>query len=213
MRFLFILALAFMLVPVVAAADPIILINGVNATGITNQRLDNATVTFDSTGNIYITAPGYKPVYVDTVTNSQPAASPVLPPSTVVDPLNNDREFTIKNPNNYPIIMLANFNQPGLLGYTVDVFVNGQYVKKFNQNDAQVSLDMAPYLHKGLNEIRYRTSLAGSAGSSPSATVDIYLSKVTSKQGNALELMGEYGHVVIKSTDGERMYQVNYTIE
>ena len=99
-----------------------------------------------------------------------------------------------------------------ILGYNIDIFINGQFVKSVIQGKPQQSLDVTPYLQKGKNEIRYRTSKAADAGTSSTATAELSLSTVTAQQGNAFELTGQYGKVLIKSTDGERMYFINVIV-
>ena len=222
------LAAALLLLPAAAVAEPLITFNGIDVTGLSNQRFENATIIFDSRGNIAILAPQYK-----IIETGQPrtapapaapapvAAAPVTAPSAnwnmpvnTVDPVNTytaNSNVTLPN-STQPTMLLAQFNQPGLLGYNVDIFINGQFVKTFIQSNAQQSLDVTPYLHKGANEIRYRTSKVADAGTSSTATVEISLSKVTAQQGNAFELTGQYGKVLIKGTDGERMYFITVNV-
>ncbi len=217
-------AASLILLPSIATADPMVTLNGTDITGLTNQRFENATVVFDAKGNIAISAPQYKILTTDSKSASAPApaaAAPVTTPTAgwnmpvnTVDPVNtytDNSNVTLPN-STQPTMLLAQFNQPGLLGYNVDIFINGQFVKTFIQGKPQQSLDVTPYLHKGKNEIRYRTSKAADAGSSSTATVEISLSKVTAQQGNAFELTGQYGKVLIKSTDGERMYFITVNV-
>ncbi len=223
-----ILAIATLLFPAIAAADPMVTLNGVDITGLKNQSFENATVYFDAQGNIAISAPQYKILTTDPKPTQpaaavpQPAAVPTTTapsagwnmPVNVVDPIGSyteNSDVTLPN-NSQPTMLLAQFNQPGLLGYSIDIFINGQYIKTFPQGKPQQSLDISSYLHKGKNEIRYRTSKTADAGSSSSATAEISISKVTGQQGNAFELTGQYGKVLIKSTDGERMYFITVNV-
>ena len=217
--------IAFLLIPAMAAADPTVTLNGVDITGLKNQTFENTSITFDAHGNIQIVAPQYKILTADNKESpSAPSPSAAAPtsvpdnnwqtPVNIIDPVGkyaDGNEATLPN-NIQPTMLLAQFNQPGLLGYNVDIFINGQYVKTFTQSQPQQSLNVTQYLHQGRNEFRYRTTKAADAGASSSATVEISLSKVTAQQGNAFELTGQYGKVLVKSTDGERMYQMNIIV-
>lgn len=107
-----------------------------------------------------------------------------------------------------PTYLVAFFDSPGLLGYNIDVFINGSFVKTLMQSESQVSFDITSYLKKGRNVLQYQMSMAADAGTSSKATVVLSLSKLTARQGNAIELTGQYARQYIRAADGPRLYQV-----
>ena len=109
--------------------------------------------------------------------------------------------------------MLALFNAPGLLGYNVDVLVNGQFVKTLVQGQSQQTCDISRYLVKGSeNSIQYRMVMAADSGTSSKATVSLSLAKATHAQGAAVELTGEYAPIVIRGLDGAKTYTVTFIV-
>lgn len=210
-----IIAVLFCLLPAMAFAAPNVIFNGVDVTGATNQQFTNVTVEFDAQGNVILTAPQYK--LVDTTPKAAVAPSAVAPaqvnpsPSTVPVPAAASDIPTLPDGVN-PTYLVAMFDSPGLLGHNVDVYVNGKFVKTLSQGQAQQSLDISSYLTKGKNTVQYRMMMAADSGSSSKATVELSLSKLTGKQGNAVELTGQYARVVIKGSDGPKVYTVDFMV-
>ena len=81
-------------------------------------------------------------------------------------------------------------------------------VRVEQQGTADVELDITQYLVKGKNVLQYQMSMAADAGTSSKATVVLSLSKLTARQGNAIELTGQYARQYIRAADGPRLYQV-----
>ena len=107
-----------------------------------------------------------------------------------------------------PTYLIATFDSPGLLGHNVDVYINGQFVKTLHQGQSQQSVDVSQYLQSGKNTIQYRMIMAADSGTSSRATVELALSKLTGKQGNAVELTGQYANIKINCIDGAKTYTV-----
>lgn len=107
-----------------------------------------------------------------------------------------------------PTYLVAFFDSPGLLGYNIDVYINGKFVKTLMQSESQTSFDITQYLVKGTNVLQYQMSMAADAGTSSKASVVLSLSKLTARQGNAIELTGQYARQYIRAADGPRLYQV-----
>ncbi|MBR4986112.1 MAG: hypothetical protein IKY83_10285 [Proteobacteria bacterium] len=107
-----------------------------------------------------------------------------------------------------PTYLVAFFDSPGLLGYNVDVYINGKFIKTMMQSESQTSFDITQYLVKGKNTLQYQMSMAADAGSYSKASVVLSLSKLTARQGNAIELTGQYARQYIRASDGPRLYQV-----
>lgn len=66
-----------------AARAEKVFINGVEVTGIANQRFENVTVRFDAQGNVHVDAPGYRVQLLDG-TGRGGAAAPAPAPATPV---------------------------------------------------------------------------------------------------------------------------------
>ena len=155
------------------------------------------------------TAPAYgqniAPVYGNNPA-LRPSGNQVVQPTTTFSNAG-DGLVSLPDPGK-PTYLVAFFDSPGLLGYNIDVFINGTFVKTLMQNEAQVSFDITQYLVKGKNVLQYQMSMAADAGTSSKATVVLSLSKLTARQGNAIELTGQYARQYIRAADGPRLYQV-----
>lgn len=222
------LALFFCLLPSIALASPSIFFNGIDVTGVSGQRFTNVTVEFDSSGNVVITGPQYHladitpkadvpssaAAPVNAVSPQTQAFDPVHPTAApaqapaAVQPAEIDRL-----PNQYqPTFLVGEFNYPGLLGYSIDIYINGKFIKTMNQGQAHASVDISSYLVTGKNVIQYRMNKTADSGSSSQATVELSLAKVTGREGNAVELSGKYARVLIKGADGENVYTVEFLV-
>ena len=205
--------LAAMMLSSTAFAAPSVIFNGIDITGVTNQKFTNVTVEFDSNGNVILTAPQYK--LVDTTPKSDIPPSSTLPAqivgSNVPVPLPTPSIDTLPD-NVHPTYIIATFDSPGLLGHNVDVYVNGQFVKTFYQGTAQQTHDISAFLRSGMNTIQYRLIMAADSGSSSKATVEFSLAKLTGKQGNAIELSGQYATLKINGIDGAKTYSVDVMV-
>ncbi len=222
------LALCVCLLPSIALASPSVYFNGIDVTGVSGQRFTNVTVEFDSTGNVIITGPQYH--LADITPKAETPSVPVAPGNVVssqtqpVDPVHPTADpvqapAAVKSaeidrlPNQYqPTYLVGEFNYPGLLGYNIDIYINGKFIKTMNQGQAHASVDISSYLVTGKNVIQYRTNRTADSGSSSQATVDLSLAKVTGREGNAVELSGKYARVLIKGADGENVYTVEFLV-
>lgn len=223
LNFLYVaLAGAFALAaPTLAHAQNQVFLNGIDISGTKNQTFDDVSVSFDASGNISITAPQYKVVEQAPKTSpsavapspTQPAqvVAQVAPPAktSAVPPL---AVPTLPNPEK-PTYMLALFNAPGLLGYNVEVIINGVMVKTIPQGKASQSFEVTDYLRRGSrNTIQYRLVMTADSGTSSKATVQISLAKANPGVGNTIELVGEYAPIEIKGIDGAKTYSVQIDI-
>lgn len=212
------LALAVIL-PAAASAQNQVFLNGIDISGTKNQTFENVNIFFDSVGNISITAPQYKVL-------EQPAQGSVAPsatqPAQVVDqikpqsqqpqPQTDQTIPTLPDPEK-PTYILALFNAPGLLGYNVEVSINGVAVKTLTQGTATQSFEISQHLRRNArNTLRYRLIMAADSGTSSRATVHISLAKANSAVGNSVELLGEYAPVEIKGIDGAKTYEVQIDV-
>lgn len=193
--FAYFIACAACFLPEGVFAAPSVTFNGVDFSGVTQQKFTNVNVEFDAGGNIIMTAPQYKIATPgsDTIPSLTAAQSPV----------------TAALPNDAnPVYLLALFNAPGLLGYNIDVYVNGKFAKTITQGQPQQSFDLTPYLAKGANTIQYRMVMAADSGTSSRATVNLSITKATKTSGNTVELTGEFAPIEIKGIDGAKSYTI-----
>lgn len=207
-------------IPLSAQAQNQVFLNGIEISGTKNQIFSNVTVAFDTVGNISITAPQYKVL-------EQPQSSTVAPsptqPAQVVSPSPVPVQSALgtlaapsipKLPNpEIPTYLLAIFNAPGLLGYNVEVLINGSLVRTLTQGRPTQSFDVSQYLIRGTrNTLQYRLVMTADSGTSSKATVQLSLAKAATTTGNAVELSGEYAPIEIKGIDGAKTYTVQIDV-
>jgi hypothetical protein len=216
-----------------AWADPTVTFNGIDVTGLQNQKFNNVNIEFDAKGNIILTAPQYKLVNTapqtptpNTQTPTQQADSALTTTANshntptanshntpTANSHNMPQDLPVVPDNGQPTYLMAIFNAPGLLGYNVDIYVNGNFAKTLDQGKELQTLDISKYLVKGKNTLQYRLIMAADSGTSSTATVVISLAKMTKQQGKTVELSGEYADTYIKGTDGAQTYTVEFNFQ
>ena len=225
--------ITFLSFPFLAMGNPSVIINGYNVTGITDQKFENVQVQFDSSGNIIITAPQYKLVTVNNggnVTNSPSPGNPSSGTASSGNPSSGSASAKSVNPlvpavggpvvydrnalpdGVNPTYLVAEFSEAGLLGYHVDVYINGKYIKEMKQDNAQQTMDVSRFLVKGKNTIQYRLVRAANAGGTASAYVELWFAKLEGRQGSSLNLSGQYGEIKIMGKDGDKSYTIELTV-
>ena len=221
----FILASMCTLLATNAWADPTVTFNGIDVTGLQNQKFNNVNIEFDAKGNIILTAPQYKLVNTapqtptpNTQTPTQQADSALTTTANshntpTANSHNMPQDLPVVPDNGQPTYLMAIFNAPGLLGYNVDIYVNGNFAKTLDQGKELQTLDISKYLVKGKNTLQYRLIMAADSGTSSTATVVISLAKMTKQQGKTVELSGEYADIYIKGTDGAQTYTVEFNFQ
>jgi len=108
-------------------------INGVDVTGLVNQKFENCIVEFDGSGNVKITAPGYE---IKKIVPDEP--SPV-PPSTTEGALAKHYYMFTESSNGSEV------------GDEYALLVNDKIVKKFKSSDSTIVEDITPFLKGGSN--------------------------------------------------------------
>lgn len=193
--------------------SPRVYLNEVDITGMRGQDFQNVNVSFDNAGNLNIIAPQYK---VKETTKQAPLPTPALasqPDATSLELLSTvaSQSSTIPSlPNSTQATHLeAIFDSPGLFGFNIDLYVNGHFIKSLDQGNAQSSIDISSHLVKGNNKIQYRLVASADSGKSSRATVELFLAKQTSSQGNAIELSGNYAPLMIKSESAKGIYEID----
>jgi hypothetical protein len=112
-------------------------LNGVRITGLTNQKLQNASVELDANGDVRISAPDYKIREVDVDgKGAAPAPKPVALTASY--------------------FLITEVSQPNATGYQIQVIVNNKLVKTLKDDIPQNVVELNPFLSKGANTISLR---------------------------------------------------------
>ncbi len=121
-----VLAAALCLSPSALAGD--VYVNGVRADDLRELAMTDVSVRFDTNGDLWIDAPGYR---VEVQAGGAAKAPPSVPPA---------RYWLITD-------------DQGSKGQIVDVIVNGTLVRKIRSGEPQLILDLQPYLRPGRNTV------------------------------------------------------------
>ena len=108
--------------------------NGTRVTGLKSQSFDNCSVRFDASGNVHVTAKGYK---VKRLTEPGKGGAP--PKAT--------------SPKQYFIYSEA--RRPGYAQYDVDVYINGARVRRIRSAEGQVVEEISDKIQPGRNAIHF----------------------------------------------------------
>jgi hypothetical protein len=149
-------------------------INGSRVDGLTNVKLNDCDVTIDAAGDIWITAKGYR---VETVTPT--AAPPATPPQAT------PRALPPTGPRRYYVAAATH----GDAQFDIDLYINGQLVKRFASGATPPPVEITRWLHAGDNALRFRAvKREGPRTSvSPDDYLELILGEGTQKNGQ-LEL-------------------------
>jgi hypothetical protein len=112
-------------------------INGVRVDGVTNVKLQNVDVEIDAQGDVHVTAKGYEVNVNEGKTKAKP--TPSTPTNTKLQP------------TKYYLTMAQN----GDPQWDVDVFVNGQYLRRFSAGQTSAPLDVTRFVKAGDNSVRF----------------------------------------------------------
>jgi len=105
-----------------------------------NQTFPACEVRFDASGNVYITAKGYKVALSSSGNEAPSTAAPAAdePPAKVT--------------KRYWLI--GTQTKRGLVQYDIDVFVNGSFVKRVRSGDDKTVLDVTRHIRPGINAVK-----------------------------------------------------------
>ena len=127
-----------------------IYVNGVLVTGLKDQVLEDVTVSFDAAGDVYIDAPQVRIGRSGTTTRTvEPEEAPV-----VVTDVPIGRWWLVARDH-------------GSTGAEIDVRVNGDLVRVLRSGEPQVLVDLAPYLHRGENQVTLTARATGPVTGDP----------------------------------------------
>lgn len=122
--------------PAQAAKAVKIYINGVDATGVKNTKLQGVDIRVDSDGNIWIDAPRYQ-INVDRPTAAAAPAAPAAEPAATVPAA---RHWLVTQ-------------DQGSVGQVLQVRINGTMVREVRSGQAQLILDIGEFLKPGSNVV------------------------------------------------------------
>ncbi|MBS2031096.1 MAG: hypothetical protein JST54_24555 [Deltaproteobacteria bacterium] len=120
-----------------------VFLNGVQVDGLANQKLTNATVTFDAQGNVHIEAPG---IEVKTMGGgqAQPQQGSAIPAAGMAPARPSKHYFLV--PQQVAV---------GMTGYDIDVFINGTWVTRFRGAEESNPVDVSKYVVAGPNKVLF----------------------------------------------------------
>ena len=156
--------IALALIPLLQAGS--VYINGVRADLLPEATIQNATVRFDAQGNVWIEAPGYRVQVLPPVEY----AAPVEP-----IPAAGDAAVSYRVPAGAWWLVTEDDQSSGR---TVEVLVNGALVRRVASGEAQLILDLAPYLRPGANTVVINPLPGASRG-----TLNVYVGRGSNRQG------------------------------
>ncbi len=152
--------------PAPGLAGPAVTLNGVNISGVANQKFENVNVIIDAQGNLEIQAKGYA---VRTTVPATPAAPPpaatpplaaALAPSHPLAGSPGTGSGMVANASSAPPSRLARRyflateqSQPDGTQYDVEVFINASWIRVLRSADPQVVTEVTRYLHPGTNKV------------------------------------------------------------
>lgn len=199
------------LLPAFAVAEPHIFLNNVDITYVRNQQFENVESVFiDAMGNVIMRAPQYH-VSQQTETGIKPAEETYVEPEGSQRPSQEalERQASTLPEGTKKVYLVANFNLVGLMGYNIDVLINGKFVTTLDQNESQTVLDVTSFLHQGKNDVQYKLTMAASAGRSSRATAEIYFSSLNKETEAQIELVGTYAKKKIADVSDNAVYQAS----
>ncbi len=127
-KFLAIMIAILVATPLIAGS---IFLNGVKIDGVRDQEFKAVNIKIDKEGNIHISAPQY--IVKTSDESAQKQAAPVQAKA---------------------YFLVTQISKDGRGGYDIDLFINGNWVKKITNKDEQIVMDLTKYLQNGKNTIR-----------------------------------------------------------
>ncbi len=127
---------AALLLAVATGAAGELYVNGVRATGMRDQTFEDADVHIDEHGDIHITAPRY------VIHSLEPEPTPAPQPTPQASEVSAGQYWLVTEDHRSS-------------GHTVEVFVNGNLVRRVRSGEPQLILDLGPWLVRGTNNITF----------------------------------------------------------
>lgn len=175
-------------------------LNGVNIDGVVGQEFKNCTVKVDADGNIWITGKDYvvKPSDGKEAVKQPPAGGTPPGPSTGV--------LTKK-------YWLVTEISGGRAGYDIDLYINNVWVKKVQNSDEQIVMDITKHLTPGRNVFKFAAIKAKGAAAAPGAKgfTNVIIGEGSSGGNNVVidKPVLEYKRLATEGTPFVNEYTVN----
>ncbi|NOY27546.1 MAG: hypothetical protein GXP62_16910 [Oligoflexia bacterium] len=126
--------------PAYAAKSTKVYVNGTDATGMKDFEFTAVDVRIDSNGDVWIDAPRYR-IEVTRPATSEPATS--APQTAAPVAVASGQHWLVTQ-------------DQGSVGQVVDVLINGTSVREIRSGQAQLILDIGPFLMPGSNVVTFR---------------------------------------------------------
>jgi hypothetical protein len=127
-----------------------VFLNGVKIDGVTNQTFRGCDVTIDSSGNVLITAKGYRVERSETKTeNGGAPGQTVIVQQSEIGP--SPSQAPSRPSRRYFLVSMQ--NRTGATQYDVDVIVNGKFVGTIRSKEMQVIKEITGWVHEGGNQV------------------------------------------------------------
>ena len=158
-------------------------VNGVDVGDMRSQTFENCTLVFDSAGDLHVSAPGYEIQVMDALgplTAPPPAQGPMAvgtpPPASV--PVASAPAGAGVTQGEWWLVT----DDSGSSGHAVDIFVNGAMVKSIHSGEAQIIVDLGPWLVPGANRVHLQAQSNTPAG----GPLYIYLGRGSNASGTVM---------------------------
>lgn len=153
-----------------------VFLNGVNLSSVDLPEitLKGCDVHVDAKGNIHITARGYK-IQLDDKGNPGARPDPNVGAGTGSGSGSDGNVKTIGDPDSH-YYLVSFFNTKGATQYDIEVFINGQMIRRIRAHADQVAMDITRFVKRGQkNEIIFvsRKSL-GVGGRKSTSEMDYF---------------------------------------
>ena len=178
-----ILALTLLLASPARAAD--VYINGQQVRGVTGLTLEGCAVTFNTRGDVYITAPGY------TVAATAAMGEQVRTVTQPIGPV-----AAVKN----RYFLVTRTNAPGAVPLDFEVYVDGKKVKTISSEENGLVVELTLFLVPGDNTIEIRSLAKATTAGAPSDSFGIIIGRGAPNAGS-LEIDDVLLNYEVKAND------------
>ena len=149
--------------PALAAKDVKLYVNGTEASGMKDFQFKAVDVRIDADGNVWIDAPRYRIEVTKPASTTTTAAAPTAAPVAVAA----GQHWLVTQ-------------DMGSTGQVIEVLINGTSVREIRSGQAQLILDIGPFLKAGSNVVTFRPV----AGSTPGGeALKIHLGEGSNESG------------------------------
>lgn len=149
--------------PALAAKDVKLYVNGTEASGMKDFQFKAVDVRIDADGNVWIDAPRYRIEVTRPASTTTTAAAPAAAPVAVAA----GQHWLVTQ-------------DMGSTGQVIEVLINGTSVREIRSGQAQLILDIGPFLKAGSNVVTFRPV----AGSTPGGeALKIHLGEGSNESG------------------------------